>query len=396
MIKGKKILLGVTGSIAAYKAAFLCRLLIKEGCEVRVVMTEAAVQFVSPLTFSTLTGHPVYTSVTDGSAWNNHVEMALWADLMLIAPCTASTLARMATGMSDNLLTATYLSAKCDVMVAPAMDLDMWKHRATIANLEKIKSYNNIIVPVGAGFLASGLSGEGRMAEPEDILKVVNDYFDINQTLRGKKILITAGPTYEPLDPVRFIGNRSTGKMGYAIAEECLKRGAEVTLVSGPVQLTLAHPSLNLVRVETAQQMYEAASKVFEACDIAILSAAVADYKPETTETQKIKKKDPDMQLKLIKTVDIAAGLGLGKKDGQTMVGFALETNDEMNHALQKMHKKNFDFIVLNSLQDKGAGFQHDTNKITILDKNGDVTEFSLKPKTEVAKDIIDHLTKII
>ena len=396
MIKGKKILLGVTGSIAAYKAAFLCRLLIKEGCEVRVVMTQAATEFISPLTFSTLTGYPVYTNVTNGLAWNNHVEMALWADLLLIAPCTASTLARMASGLSDNLLTATYLSAKCDVMVAPAMDLDMWKHPATVTNLERIRSYNNIIIPVGKGFLASGLSGEGRMAEPEDILDHVKKYFTQNLSLGGKKIVITAGPTYEPLDPVRFIGNRSTGKMGYAIADECLKRGAEVVLVSGPVQLSLQHHNLKIIHVGTAREMYEATVSAFEVSDIAILSAAVADYMPETVEAQKIKKKDPDLQLKLVKTVDIAASLGKNKRTDQVMVGFALETNDEINHALQKMHKKNFDFIVLNSLQDKGAGFQHETNKITILEKSGSILEFPLKPKTEVAKDIIKKIKKII
>ncbi len=396
MVPKKKILLGVTGSIAAYKAAFLCRLLIREGFEVKAAMTQSATDFVTPLTFSTLTGHDVFAEVTDGSAWNNHVELAMWADLMVIAPCTASTLSKMASGLSDNLLVATYLSAKCDVMVAPAMDLDMWKHPSTVANLARIRQYGNMVVPVGNGFLASGLSGEGRMAEPEDILQHINTYFTARETLLGKKVLITAGPTYEPLDPVRFIGNRSSGKMGFAIAKECLDRGAEVILVSGPVQLSLEHPKLTLIRVGTAQEMYENTSRHFAESNIVILSAAVADYRPETAEKQKIKKKDPDLQVKLVKTIDIAASLGTQKRADQIMVGFALETNDEIEHATQKLHKKNFDFIVLNSLNDAGAGFQHETNKITIIGREGQKSDYQLKSKTEVARDIVNYLENTI
>lgn len=390
MLQGKKILLGITGSIAAYKSALLCRLLIKEGCEVKVVMTHDAKGFISPLTLSTLSTHPVVDNISDGQSWNNHVELGLWADVMLVAPATANTIAKMANGISDNMLVAIYLSAKCPVMIAPAMDLDMWKHPSTKNNLNLLTSYGNAIIPVGNGFLASGLEGEGRMAEPEDIVSYVASHFNQKQDLQGKKVLITAGPTYEALDPVRFIGNRSSGKMGVALAEECMERGANVTLVLGPVSLKVSLDIDNMIKVQSAQEMYEAALAHFDSSDVIILAAAVADYKPATISDKKIKKSGDNMQIELVKTVDIAATLGAKKSQEQVMVGFALETNDEISNAKQKLHKKNLDFIVLNSLKDNGAGFQHDTNKITIVDKNGQETPFDLKSKSAVAKDIID------
>lgn len=388
----KKILLGVTGSIAAYKSAVLCRLLINEGYDVKVVMTPSAKDFITPLTLSTLSGNDTLYDISDGNSWNNHVELGLWADLMVIAPCTASTLSKMAHGHADNLLMACYLSSKCPVCFAPAMDLDMWKHPSTTRNVEKLVSYGNMLIPVGNGFLASGLIGEGRMAEPEDIVHFIRQYFLRKADLLGKNILITAGPTYESIDPVRFIGNKSSGKMGFAIAKECLERGANVTLITGPVSLQLESDQLTLIRIQSAAEMYDAGKKVFDQADIIILSAAVADFKPVAVAKEKIKKSESNMHLELDRTVDIAATLGTLKKENQILVGFALETNDEINHAKQKLHKKNLDFIVLNSLNDSGAGFQHDTNKITILDKSGNQVNFSLKSKKEVASDIINYI----
>ncbi|MCZ2100066.1 MAG: bifunctional phosphopantothenoylcysteine decarboxylase/phosphopantothenate--cysteine ligase CoaBC [Chitinophagales bacterium] len=396
MLKGKKIILGVSGSIAAYKSAILCRSLVKEGCEVKVVMTEAAKSFITPLTMSTLSGHEVITAWDEGDIWKNHVDLGLWADLMIIAPSTANTLAKMANGQCDNMLMAVYLSAKCPIMVCPAMDLDMWAHHATKRNIELLKSYGHHVIPVGYGLLASGLIGDGRMTEPEEIVAYVNDYFQQSLTLSNKKVLITAGPTYEAIDPVRFIGNYSSGKMGYALAKACADRGAEVTLVSGPTKLQIQHERIRLVKVTSAQEMFEAANSVFETSDISILAAAVADYKPSRVADQKIKKSDTNFSIDLVKTVDIAASLGSKKKENQVIVGFALETNNEINHAQEKLHKKNMNFIVLNSLKDLGAGFMHDTNKITILDHEGHVTVYELKNKEEVAKDILDYLSKYI
>lgn len=392
---GKRILLGISGSIAAYKSALLCRLLIKEGYEVKVVMTEAATAFITPLTLSTLSGHEVLIDWKDGNTWSNHVDAGLWADLMIIAPATACTLSKMASGHADNMLLATYLSAKCPVMVAPAMDLDMWVHPSTKNNISALESFGYTIIPVGHGFLASGLSGDGRMAEPEDIVTHTNKFFESKEDLNGKKVLLTAGPTYEALDPVRFIGNYSSGKMGYAIAKECAERGAEVILVSGPTSIKIDDPKIKVVKVTSAQQMYDACAKDFESADVLILAAAVADYRPAQIADKKMKKSDDDMKIELVRTIDIAATLGAKKANHQIMIGFALETNDEINHATQKLHKKNLDFIVLNSLSDQGAGFQVNTNKITILDKSGNVVPFELKSKDAVAKDIIDYLVNM-
>ncbi|MBC7884231.1 MAG: bifunctional phosphopantothenoylcysteine decarboxylase/phosphopantothenate--cysteine ligase CoaBC, partial [Saprospiraceae bacterium] len=377
MLQGKKILLGITGSIAAYKAALLCRLLIKDGAEVRVIMTEASRDFISGLTFSTLTGHPVMDQISDGDHWNNHVDLGMWADVMLIAPATANSISKMAHGLADNMLSACYLSAKCPVIIAPAMDLDMWKHPSTAHNLSQLVSYGNKIIPVGTGYLASGLEGEGRMAEPEEIVTYLNRFFKIKADLAGKKVLITLGPTFESIDPVRFIGNRSSGKMGAALAEVCLARGADVTVVAGPVSVTLPAEKYKIIHVQCAQEMYKATSIHFESSDLVILAAAVADYTVSNPSEFKIKKTEDDLQLQLVKTVDIAATLGKIKRNDQCLIGFALETNDEITHATQKLHKKNLDFIVLNSLSDDGAGFKFDTNKITILDRNGKVTDFA-------------------
>ena len=395
ILDGKKIILCITGSIAAYKAASLVRLFVKANADVRVIMTPSACSFITPLTLSTLSKHEVHTEVSDGSSWNNHVELGLWADAMLVAPTTATTLAKMANGIADNMVVATYLSAKCPVYIAPAMDLDMWKHPSTLANIQKLESYGNGIIPVGNGELASGLHGEGRMAEPEDILSFLSSEFNKKQDLAGKKILITAGPTYEAIDPVRFIGNRSSGKMGVAIAESCARRGAQVELVLGPSKLKTAHSNIHCIRVQSAHDMYQAATRVFESCDAAIMAAAVADYTPKTVSDIKIKKKDGDLNIPLERTKDIAGYLGSIKKN-QILVGFALETNDEFQNANRKLQKKNLDFIVLNSLNDKGAGFQHDTNKIKIIKKSGESLEYPLKQKTEVAEDIVDELVKLI
>lgn len=396
-MKGKKIVLGITGSIAAYKAAVLIRALIKKGAEVQVVITPAGKEFITPITLSALTSKPViseFFSQRDGT-WHSHVDLGLWADAMVIAPTTASTIGKMANGIADNMLITTYLSMKAPVFVAPAMDLDMFAHPATQKNLEILRSYGNHIIEPGEGELASHLVGKGRMEEPEKIVEVLEAFFNREQDLKGKKVLITAGPTYEKIDPVRFIGNYSSGKMGYALAESCARRGAEVTLISGPVQVKAQHPSIKVTKVESAHQMHEAAIEAFPTSDAAILCAAVADFTPEVKADQKIKREKEDLILKLVPTEDIAAALGKIKKENQCLVGFALETNNELANARHKLGKKNFDFIVLNSLQDAGAGFQCDTNKITIVDKEK-ATPYPLKTKTEVADDIIDRLANLL
>ncbi len=394
-LKGKRILLGITGSIAAYKAAFLTRLLVKSGAEVRIVMTGSAKDFITPLTLSTLSKQAILTDVSTGEAWNNHVEIGLWADVMVIAPCTANTLAKLANGLCDNMVSATYLSARCPVFIAPAMDVDMWHHPSTQSNINKLKSYGNEIIPVGVGELASGLEGEGRMAEPEDIVTFLSNHFIQKQDFGGKEILVTAGPTFEALDPVRFIGNHSSGKMGVSIAEELAERGAKVHLVLGPSKLTPAHPNIELTRIMSAEEMYQAAVGIFPNCHAAIMAAAVADYRPKDFSDVKIKKKEGDLFIELARTKDIAANLGQSKKNGQILVGFALETNNELENAKRKLKKKNFDFIVLNSLRDKGAGFKSDTNKITILRKDNIIRKFELKSKKEVAKDIANEILDI-
>lgn len=387
-----KIILGISGSIAAYKAAALTRLWVKQGNEVQVLMTESAKAFIAPLTLSTLSKRPVFSEVVSESSWNNHVELGLWADAMVVAPASANTLAKLANGLCDNILSAVYLSARCPVFVAPAMDVDMWHHPATQANIRKLQEHGVQIIPVGHGELASGLVGDGRMAEPEDILEFVSRAPSPPTPLTGQKALVTAGPTFEPLDPVRFIGNHSTGKMGIAIAEELVRQGAEVTLVLGPTDLKPNNPAIKTTSVMTAKEMYEACAEVFSDTDIVVLAAAVADYRPRVFSETKIKKKDGDMALELEKTVDIAATLGKSKKTGQILVGFALETNNEEANALQKLEKKNLDFIVLNSMRDPGAGFGHDTNKITILRRDGSHAEFPLKDKTAVAQDIVAEI----
>jgi phosphopantothenoylcysteine decarboxylase / phosphopantothenate---cysteine ligase len=394
MLAGKKILLGVSGSIAAYKSAFLVRLLVKEGAEVKVIMTPSAHDFITPLTLATVSKNPVLTHFikNDTGVWNNHVDLGLWADAMVIAPASANTLAKMASGICDNLLLAVYLSARCPVFFAPAMDLDMLQHRSTKSNIQKLISWGNHQIDPGHGELASGLVGTGRMAEPEEIIIQLNSFFNIPTPLAGKKALVTAGPTHEALDPVRFIGNNSSGKMGYAIAEELANKGADVMLVSGPTYLTVSHPKIKVVRVTSAEEMYQACISSFANTDITVLSAAVADYKPAQTAEQKIKKSDATFNVELIKTRDIAAELGKLKKKEQFTVGFALETENEKSNAEKKITSKNFDLIVLNSLNDVGAGFGHDTNKITLINKNNKATEFSLKSKKEVATDIVNAI----
>lgn len=397
MIKGKKIVLGITGSIAAYKAAVLTRALIKKGAEVQVVITPAGKEFITPLTLSTLTSKPVISEFfarRDGT-WHSHVDLGLWADLMLIAPASASTIGKMANGIADNMLITTYLSMKAPVFIAPAMDLDMFAHPSTQKNLDTLRSYGNHIIEPSEGELASHLVGKGRMEEPERIVEELEKFFAQSQDLKGKKIMITAGPTYEKIDPVRFIGNYSSGKMGYALAEDCAERGAEVTLISGQVNISTANPNIKKISVESAEEMYNAAIKEFTSSDAAILCAAVADFTPELVADKKIKREKEDLIIKLKPTKDIAASLGKMKTENQVMVGFALETNDELNHAKDKLERKNLDFIVLNSLNDKGAGFRHDTNKITIVDKTN-VIEFTLKAKKEVANDIVNHMVKLI
>ncbi|WP_298247867.1 bifunctional phosphopantothenoylcysteine decarboxylase/phosphopantothenate--cysteine ligase CoaBC [uncultured Christiangramia sp.] len=397
VLQGKKVLLGITGGIAAYKTASLVRLFVKSGAEVRVVMTQAAKEFITPLTLSTLSKNEVYSSFTseedENEQWNNHVELGLWADFMLLAPATASTLSKMASGNSDNILLATYLSAKCEVFFAPAMDLDMYKHPSTTKSFETLQGYGNIMIPSGTGELASGLSGKGRMAEPEEIISFIEDHLSKDLPLRNKKIVITAGPTYEAIDPVRFIGNHSSGKMGFAIALKAAEAGAEVVLIAGPTHLDISHANIELRRVVSTRDMYEAAHAEFENTDVFIAAAAVADYRPKTVANQKIKKNDPSLNLELTKTEDILASLGAIKKD-QKLVGFALETNNEEENARKKLEKKNLDFIVLNSLQDTGAGFKGDTNKIRIIYPDRKL-EFDLKSKTEVARDIISEVIKM-
>ncbi len=390
-----KVILGISGSIAAYKAAHLTRLWVKQGADVQVLMTEAATTFIAPLTLSTLSKRPVFSDVSSETGWNNHVELGLWAKALVVAPATANTLAKLANGLCDNILSAVYLSARCPVFVAPAMDVDMWHHPATQANIRRLQSYGVQIIPVGKGELASGLVGEGRLAEPEEIVAFVADYFRQRQDLTGKKALVTAGPTHEPLDPVRFIGNHSTGKMGIAVAEALARRGAEVTLVLGPTSSPFINTNLRVIRVGSAQEMYAACAPLFPEMDITVLAAAVADYRPAVFSEQKIKKKDDDLTLPLAKTVDIAVTLGREKRPGQILVGFALETNNEIEYARQKLERKNLDFIVLNSLQDAGAGFGHDTNKITILRRNGLQTAFALQTKTEAAQDIVEEIARL-
>lgn len=395
VLRGKKILLGITGGIAAYKTASLVRLFIKAGAQVRVVMTPAAKDFITPLTLSTLSKNEVYSSFTEeeGELWNNHVELGLWADIMLIAPATANTLSKMAAGNSDNFLLATYVSAKCPVYFAPAMDLDMYKHPSTKNNFETLKSFGNFMIPAGTGELASGLSGEGRMAEPEEIFQFLEDHLSAFLPLKGKQIMITAGPTYEAIDPVRFIGNHSSGKMGYEIARAAANLGAKVILISGPTHLQISEDYIHLIKVVSAQEMYDAAMAHFEKADVVIAAAAVADYKPETIADQKIKKADETLTIRLTKTQDILRSLGERKRQ-QKLIGFALETNNELENARAKLQKKNLDFVVLNSLQDKGAGFQNDTNKVSFVFQD-EVKSFGLKPKSEVAVDILNEIINL-
>ena len=394
MLKGKKIVLGITGSIAAYKACLVIRELVKRGAEVQVVITPAGKEFITPITLSTLTQKPVvseFFSQRDGT-WNSHVALGLWADAMLIAPCTASTLGKMANGVADNMLVTTYLSMKAPVFIAPAMDLDMYAHPSTARNIQRLKEYGNLFIEPASGFLASGLEGKGRMQEPEVIVDELDNFFE-PKDLEGKDILITAGPTYEKIDPVRFIGNYSSGKMGFALAEECARRGAHVRLVSGPVSIKANHSNIERIDVESAQQMYDACLERFDKVDAAILCAAVADYRPEHSATEKIKRTADDMCLSLLPNKDIAAELGKRKAAWQTLVGFALETDHEKMHAIEKLKKKNLDFIVLNSLQNKGTCFMSDENQITILSAQG-ATEYERKSKADGARDIVEHLVK--
>ena len=403
MLKGKKIVLGITGSIAAYKSCLIVRELIKSGAEVQVVITPAGKEFITPITLSALTHKPVvseFFSQKDGT-WNSHVDLGLWADAMVIAPCTAATLGKMANGVADNMLITTYLSMKAPVFIAPAMDLDMYKHPSTQKNIETLRSLGNHIIEPGSGFLASGLEGKGRMEEPENIVKALADFFSTSsespsytEDLKDKKILITAGPTYEKIDPVRFIGNYSSGKMGFALAEECSRRGAKVVLVAGPVSLTCTE-NIQRVDVESCKEMYEAAVGEFPNCDAAILCAAVADFRPETIAEQKIKRVGDELLLKLKPTLDIAATIGTMKGEGQRIVAFALETNEEESNAQRKLEKKNADFIVLNSTRIPGTTFQADENQITIINKEGKKS-YAKKPKTEVARDIVDELVSIL
>ena len=388
-IAGKKIILGVTGSIAAYKAVFLTRLLVKAGAEVQVLMPPSATKFVQPLTFSTLSKRPVFTEVTAEDAWNNHVELGLWADAMLVAPATANTLARLANGICDNIIAAVYLSARCPVFVAPAMDVDMWHHPSTQANIRRLEGYGNHLIPVESGELASGLKGEGRLSEPENIVEFLSSFFTKRQALVGQKVLITAGPTYEAIDPVRFIGNRSSGKMGVSLAKAITEQGGEVVLVLGPSSLNPELDGLTVERVQSAQEMYDAALKHFPTCQVAIMAAAVADYRPVDPATEKIKKKGERMTIELVKTPDIAATLGQQKQAGQVLIGFALETENAEANARGKLERKNLDYIVLNSLRDTGAGFGTDTNKVSIFAADNKVVHFKLKSKDEVARDIV-------
>lgn len=398
MLKGKHIILGISGGIAAYKSAYLLRLLVKAGAEVQVVMTPAAKEFITPVTMSALSGKPVVSEffTANTGEWHSHVDLGLWADAMIIAPTTASTIAKMANGVADNMLITTYLSAKAPVFIAPAMDLDMFAHPSTTRNLELLRSYGNHIIEPASGELASHLVGKGRMEEPEVIASVLDRFFDRGMSLAGKHIMITAGPTYEKIDPVRFIGNYSSGKMGYAIAEEAASRGADVTIVSGPVALKAVNPRIKVVDVESAREMLEACERIFPSCDTAIMCAAVADYAPAHPADRKIKREHNDLPvIELVKNPDIAATLGAMKKPGQRLVGFALETDNEMSNALHKLKAKNLDMIVMNSLRDKGAGFRTDTNKVTIYKLDGGELHFDMKSKREVASDIIDTLLSL-
>lgn len=398
MLKGKHIILGVTGSIAAYKAASLARLLVREGAEVKVVMTALAKEFITPLTLATLTKNPILVDFfnPENGDWNSHVSLGLWADLYVIAPVTANTLGKMAHGIADNLLLTTYLSAKCPVILAPAMDLDMYRHPATQQNLQTLRSFGNLVVEPAEGELASGLTGKGRMAEPEEIVAFISRFWQGREELEGKKVLLTAGPTYEKIDPVRFVGNHSSGKMGFALAEEMAARGADVTLVTGPVCLDVQHPAVRRIDVTSAREMYQAVLGEAETKDIIVSCAAVADFTPVVKADSKLKRGKENLVLELEPTQDIAGELGRRKREGQLLVGFALETNDEEENALQKLNKKNLDLIVLNSLKDPEACFGYDTNKVTILDKMGRKFEYPLKAKQDVAKDIVDRIVNFI
>lgn len=395
ILSGKNILLGITAGIAAYKTTYLVRLFIKAGAHVKVIMTPASKEFVTPLTLSTLSKNPVHSSFVneddENAVWTNHVELGLWADYFIVAPATANTLSKMANGVCDNLVLATYLSAKCPVYFAPAMDLDMYKHPSTKQTFKTLQSFGNIMIPSAYGELASGLVGEGRLAEPEDIIEFVEQSIKKTLSLYGKKVLLTAGPTYEAIDPVRFIGNHSSGKMGFEIAKAAADKGAEVILISGPTHLDVSHSSIQLIRVKSAAEMYDEAHKYFNDVDIAVLAAAVADYRPKNVANQKIKKKDATFTIELEKTKDILASLG-AIKNNQFLVGFALETNNELENAQIKLKKKNLNLIVLNSLQDEGAGFKFNTNKVTFIFKDGTITPFELKPKSEVAQDILNAI----
>jgi phosphopantothenoylcysteine decarboxylase/phosphopantothenate--cysteine ligase len=397
-LRGKKILIGVTGGIAAYKAALLVRLFVKEGAHVRVVMTPSAGSFITPLTLSTLSKNPVHTELfnaLDGS-WNNHVEMGLWADIFVVAPASANTIGKMANALCDNLLLAVYLSARCPVCLAPAMDMDMLRHPGTVANINRLKSFGNLIIEPNSGELASGLNGEGRMAEPEEIISFIADTFKKKSNLSGKSVLVTAGPTYEAIDPVRFIGNHSSGKMGFAIAEEFARQGALVLLITGPTAMVTNHPGIQRIDIVSAKQMLDACLIHFPKSAVTVMSAAVADYTPEKVARQKIKKESDPLLIGLLPTTDILAEMGRRKGKKQILAGFALETNNELDHAKKKLKKKNLDFIVLNSLRDKGAGFKGDANKISILDKNNKTTNFELKDKKEVAKDIVGKVVEMM
>ena len=399
MLKGKHIILGITGSIAAYKAAYIIRALVKKGAEVQVVITPAGKEFITPITLSALSSNPViseFFSNRDGS-WHSHVDLGLWADAMLIAPATASTIGKMANGIADNMLVTTYLSCKAPVFIAPAMDLDMFAHPSTQQNLDRLRSFGNHIIEPAEGELASHLVGKGRMEEPDKIIAVLEEFFASRTVLEKKKIVITAGPTYEKIDPVRFIGNYSSGKMGFALAEACAQQGAEVTLIAGPVSLTTTHPNIQRIDVESAEEMYQAAMTAFPEADAGILCAAVADYRPAIQADEKIKRESKgEMMLHLVPNKDIAASLGAIKREGQVLVGFALETNNEATNAESKLKRKNLDFIVLNSLRDAGAGFRCDTNKISIIDRQGETTGYPLKSKQGVAVDIVNKLATLL
>jgi phosphopantothenoylcysteine decarboxylase/phosphopantothenate--cysteine ligase len=402
MLKGRKILLGVTGGIAAYKAATIIRLFVKEGAEVKVVMTPLAKEFITPLTLATLSKNPIMVDFFDpeDGRWNSHVDLGLWADVYLIAPATANTIGKMAAGIADNLLLTSYLSARCPVFLAPAMDLDMLAHPATVRNITTLKSFGNHVIEPGTGELASGLDGKGRMADPEEIVKEIKEFFSKKKIadlpLRGKKVFINAGPTVEPIDPVRYISNHSSGRMGIALADEAAAMGAEVTLVLGPATLRPSHVQVHTVNVTTAAEMKEASVKAFSECDIAILAAAVADFTPETTSDTKIKRGSAEMVIRLKPTEDIAALLGSRKRQHQFLAGFALETNDEVSNAIGKLKRKNLDLIILNSLRDEGAGFGHETNRISIIDRNNNIDKFELKTKGEVASDILHKIISLL